>query len=221
MVRPRLLDLFCKAGGTSMGYHMAGFDVTGVDIEPQPNYPFEFIKADALTFPLKGYDAYGASPPCQGYSNLQYRQDGFYSQLIYQVRERLRDTYAPFVIENVEPAKAYMYDPITLCGSSFALRCRRHRVFETNFNLPPVPCEHAWQDKHQPYKVFVGRSREKLGYRMSGTVPVHGGNQIVGGQELLLKSVALGIDWMTPEELNQAIPPVYTAYIGKHLMKVL
>ena len=217
----RLLDLFCGAGGASMGYFMAGFEVVGVDINPQPNYPFEFIKADALEVDLSGFDAYAASPPCQGYSITKHlNPDKFYPQLIYPVRDRLRATGKPFVIENVEQAKGYLYDPVTLCGSSFGLRVRRHRVFETSgFKVPEVPCNHGWQQRHKPYKIYQSASRG--GERASGIVPVHGGNQLIGGNERFYKSVAMGIDWMTPEELNEAIPPVYTFHIGKALMKKL
>lgn len=144
-----------------MGYHMAGFEVVGVDKEPQPNYPFKFIQADALTFPLDGYDAIAASPPCQGYSVTKHLHPGkFHPQLIYPVRDRLRAAGVPYVIENVELAAAYMYDPVTLCGSSFGLRCRRHRVFETSgFKIPEVPCNHEWQNRHKPYRLHVSEDR--------------------------------------------------------------
>src|SRR4030043_482980 len=98
--RPRLLDLYCKAGGAAMGYHWAGFEVVGVDIEPQPHFPFEFHQADALTYPLDGFDAYHASPPCQGYSVCTPEHTkGNWPKLINPIRERLKATGKPYVIE--------------------------------------------------------------------------------------------------------------------------
>lgn len=99
--RPRLLDLFCKAGGAGMGYHLAGFEVVGVDIEPQPHYPFPFIQADALTFPLQGYDSYHASPVCKGYSITRHLQGKDHPLQIAAMRQRLQSTGKPWVIENV------------------------------------------------------------------------------------------------------------------------
>lgn len=215
-MRPRLLDLFCGAGGASMGYHMAGFDVTGVDIRDHPDYPFEFIRADALEVDLSGYDAIHASPPCQGYKASAYR----WPRLIPDVRARLVPTGVPYVIENVPEAGREMISPVRLCGSSFGLRVRRHRMFECSFPLTPVPCEHAWQDSHQPYRLHTARSKVEAGFRMSGIQPVHGGNQNVGGNSLYLKSVAMGIDWMTEGDLNEAIPPAYTLHIGRQLFKI-
>jgi DNA (cytosine-5)-methyltransferase 1 len=137
----RILDLFCGAGGCSMGYHRAGFEVVGVDVAPQPNYPFEFHQADALTFPLDGFDAIHASPPCQGYSlanNIHGRDD--HPMLIADVRERLEATGLPYVIENVEGAKRHMRNFVTLCGLSLGCDVRRHRLFETNFPVMAPPC---------------------------------------------------------------------------------
>jgi DNA (cytosine-5)-methyltransferase 1 len=220
---PKLLDLFACAGGASMGYHMAGFDVTGVDIEPRASYPFEHIAADALTVDLSGYDAYAASPPCQGYGRMRHREDASgYPLLIASIRERLESTGKPFVIENVEDAAWDMKAPVRLCGSSFGLRVRRHRLFETNFPLTAPPCEHGWQDRYKPYKLYVGKSRTNgLGYRESGIQPVYGGNHNVGGKSPFYKSVAMGIDWMPEEDLNEAIPPAYTRHIGAQLMQYL
>lgn len=107
--KPRLLDLFCGAGGAAVGYHRAGFDVVGVDIKPQPNYPFEFHQADALEYPLDGFDAYHASPPCQGYSLatkdnshwVGYSQGKQTPKLILQTVQRLNANGLPFIVENV------------------------------------------------------------------------------------------------------------------------
>ena len=222
MTRPKLLDLFCSEGGASMGYHMAGFDVTGVDIEPKERYPFEMAVANALQVDLDGYDAYAASPPCQGYSRLKSRYDASkWPLLIAPIRERLEATGKPYVIENVVGAESEMKSPICLCGSSFGLRVRRHRLFEANFGVPELPCEHAWQDGHKPYSIYEGKSRGAgLGRRASGVQPVHGGNHNVGGNSYFYKSVAMGIDWMTEHGLNESIPPAYTRYVGKWMLEV-
>lgn len=224
-MRKRLLDLFCGAGGAAMGYHMAGWEVVGVDIEPQPNFPFEFHQADAMTYPLDGFDAVHASPPCQGYSRLRHRQDASgYPQLIAPMRDRLNallKPVIPWVIENVEDARPEMRDPLMLCGSSFGLRVQRHRLFETSGGgaADSPACEHAWQDRHKPYQIYVGPGRSGgKGYRESGCQPVYGGNHNVGGNSLFLKSVAMGIDWMTTEEINESIPPAYTRHIGAQMM---
>lgn len=217
---PRLLDLFCGAGGAAMGYHMAGWEVVGVDIAPQPNFPFEFHQADAMGFPFEGFDAVHASPPCQGYSRLRHRQDASaYPRLIAPMRDRLTNELSadvPWVIENVEDARLEMSpDSVQLCGSSFGLRVQRHRLFEANFDIERRSCVHTWQDKHKPYKIYVGPGRSGgKGYRHSGSVPVYGGNQFVGGNSLFYKSVAMGIDWMNQEEINESIPPAYTLHIG-------
>ena len=143
MTRPRLLDLFCGAGGAAMGYHRAGFEVVGVDINPQPRYPFEFHQADALEYPLAGFDAIHASPPCQRFSTMTKRwaRSSSHSDLIEPTRSRLRESMLPYVIENV--AGAPLVGPIRLCGSSFGLPVRRHRLFE--MSSPPLlvpPCQH-------------------------------------------------------------------------------
>jgi DNA (cytosine-5)-methyltransferase 1 len=217
----RLLDLFCGAGGCSYGYARAGFDVVGVDINPQPNYPYTFIKADVLTLDpdfLKDFEAIHASPPCQAHSTLKYVQSRTYVDLIGETRELLRATELPYVIENVPNAP--LIDPIELCGSSFKLRVRRHRKFESNIELISLPCDHEWQDASPMYKIRMSKSRGL--YRMSGIIPAHGGLQLMpehfyGMTELDLVGDAMGIHWMTKKEINQAIPPMYTKYIGRQL----
>lgn len=123
MTKPKLLDLFCGAGGAAMGYHRAGFEVTGIDINPQPHYPFKFIQADAMTYPLGGFDCYHASPPCQRYSILTrgLHQDRIenYPDLIAPIRDRLLHTGKPYVIENVEGARKLLINPVKLCGTMF------------------------------------------------------------------------------------------------------
>jgi len=207
---PRLLDLFCGAGGAAMGYHRAGFDVVGVDIELQPHYPFEFHQADALTFPLEGFDAIHASPPCQ-FATAYRRRPAHVKlarNLIPQTRELLRATGLPYVIENVPTARVHLVDPVELCGSSFNLNVRRHRLFESNVPLVAPPCDHGWQTPRFPPATNRTnlRSTVEIGvYRIP----------------LALQRVAMGIDWMTLPELSQAIPPAYTRLLGHQLLAAL
>ncbi|OGN90761.1 MAG: hypothetical protein A2Z70_01395 [Chloroflexi bacterium RBG_13_48_17] len=213
--RPVLLDLFCKAGGATKGYQQSGFYVVGVDIEPQPHYcGDEFHQADAITYPLKGYDAYHASPPCQPYTLmaqglLQSQNKAHeYPKLIEPIRALLVATGKPYVIENVPGAP--LIDPIRLCGSSFGLKVQRHRLFECNFPIMALPCAHYWQGKEDlpPLHRLVGHSR---------VIGVYG-NGRGKGDNLSLWSEGMGITWMTRKELSQAIPPAYTKFIGKYLM---
>ncbi len=205
--RMRLLDLFCGAGGASMGYHRAGFEVVGVDVAPQPHYPFEFHQADALTFELEGFDAIHASPPCQAYSCLT-SDKSLHPRLIRPIRARLVAAGVPYVIENVEGARDEMSDPILLCGSSFGLDLRRHRYFESNVGLEAPPCDHRWQ---APRFRIPDKRRKGL----ASVVGVYG--QINYAGELALRSAAMGIDWMSNAELIEAIPPAYTQHIGEQL----
>jgi DNA (cytosine-5)-methyltransferase 1 len=200
---------------------MAGFRVIGVDIADQPNYPFEFHRADALDFDISTADVVHASPPCQGYSRMRHRQDASkWPKLIPDFREKLKSSGVPYVIENVEDAASDMEDPVTLCGSSFGLRVRRHRLFESNLGLEAPPCDHSWQELHRPYRLYVGAARTNgLGYRESGIQQVYGGNHNVGGRSHFLKSVSMGIDWMDEGELNEAIPPAYALHIGRQIME--
>jgi DNA (cytosine-5)-methyltransferase 1 len=203
-VKPRLLDLFCGAGGCSVGYDRAGFEVVGVDIAPQPRYPFEFHEADALTFPLEGFDAVHASPPCRAHTTLRHRTGGDYPDLVAATRHRLLDSGLPYVIENVVGAP--LLNPVTLCGSAFGLgvggrQLRRHRLFESNAPVMAHPCQH-----HGPAVGVYGTG---------------GGGQMTRGfkaEGVADARVALGIDWMSLAELAQAIPPAYTEHIGGYLL---
>ncbi len=144
----RLLDLFCKAGGAGFGYHLAGFEVTGVDIMPQRHYPFDFIQADALEVDLSGFDVIHASPPCQRFSQLttMHGPVDHHEDLVDLTRQRLIDSGLPFIIENVPAAP--LRNPILLCGSMFGLKVRRHRIFEiSGFNVPQPECKHDQQGK--------------------------------------------------------------------------
>jgi DNA (cytosine-5)-methyltransferase 1 len=213
--RPRILDLFCKAGGAAMGYHQAGFDVVGVDIEAQPNYPFEFVQADALTFPLEGFDAVHASPPCQDYSTTRSLHREVYPRLIGPVRERLLAAGVPFVIENVAGARSDMRSPVTLCGSSFGLGVRRHRLFEIHPALTVLapPCAHYLQP--EPVDV-TGTGASRVGPRLDGK----GGNSRKP-RNLAHAREVMGIPWMTRLELAEAIPPAFTYWIGTQLLEHL
>lgn len=207
--RPRLLDLFCGAGGCSVGYHRAGFDVVGVDLHPQPNYPFAFVQADALTFPLDGYDAVHASPPCQAFTAYRRRGQGVgdgYPNLVEPIRERLRASGLPYVIENVPGAP--LDNPVQLCGSSFGLDVRRHRLFESNVALLAPPCAHGLQAP----RFAQATNRTNL----RSTVEVG-----VWRIPLAVQQAAMGIGWMTLAELSEAIPPAFTEWIGAQLLSAL
>jgi DNA (cytosine-5)-methyltransferase 1 len=220
MTRPRLLDLFCGAGGCSVGYHRAGFDVVGVDLHPQPRYPYEFVQADALTFPLDGFDAVHASPPCQAYSagrNMWKGRlpDDRHPDLVDATRARLIAAEAPYVIENVEGAPLTNY--VVLCGDMFGLGVKRHRLFETSFFIwnPPI-CRASHPD-------FVASvfGNGALSRTPRGGTTTHGtGNFMQQRVHVTHEEAkrAMGIDWMTRDELSQAIPPAYTEWIGEQLL---
>lgn len=215
--RPRLLDLYSCAGGAGMGYHLAGFDVTGVDIVAQPNYPFEFHQGDALEFLATHgheYDAIHASPPCQGYLNLgavnrKLGRKYDHPDLIGATRELLADLGKPYVIENVEDAKAQLIEPVRICGTGLGRPIRRHRLFESNVPLKGVPCDHrAFSEK-----------RYWTGWRPGGETVLSTVVQIygnAGGREHW--PAALGVDWMTAKEMTECIPPSYSEHVGRQLL---
>lgn len=215
MSRPRLLDLFCGAGGCSVGYERAGFDVVGVDIEFHGDYPFEFHEADALTFPLGGFDAIHASPPCQDRSTLKARHRHVeHAELVAPIRARLIGQGVPYVIENVEGnvnGGAALHNPIRLCGSSFGLGVRRHRMFECSFPVMAPPCAHGQQEAK--YDVY-----EHGRWFKSSVARVYGNG---GGKAQEHWAAAMGIDWMKHEDLAQAIPPAFTEHIGHYLLRAL
>ena len=215
--KPRMLDLFCCAGGAAYGYSRAGFDVVGVDRKPQPNYPFAFLQADALNLDRKflaSFDAIHASPPCQSYSDLAKRNGNAdqWPRLIEPVREMLIETGLPYIIENVEGAP--LINPAVLCGTMFAeLRVLRHRLFETNFGiLPPPHRKHPLVHTFDRRKSHYGKTDEWKDY-----VQVTGG----GNCTLAAARDAMGISWMTKNEINEAIPPAYTELIGSQLLNKL
>lgn len=219
MNRPRLLDLFCKAGGAAMGYHRAGFEVVGVDIESQPRYPFAFHQADAfdaVTWDLSRFVAIHASPTCQAWSSLaRLHPDVEHPDQITPLRPLLDQTGLPWVMENVPGAP--LVDPVLICGSMFdpPLDVRRHRLFETNWGMrdPDWPCRHKLWAKRFPAEHRATRGK------MTRVVGVYGAGRYPGSEELRRR--AMGIDWMTGRELTQAIPPVYTEWIGRQLLGYL
>lgn len=215
----KLLDLFCKAGGAAKGYMDAGFEVIGVDKDPQPNYPGKFIQAPAIWYlkrHLHDFDAYHASPPCQFYSNstAQFRLKGkFYPDMIEKTRYLLLKTGKPSVIENVPTAP--IRPDIKLVGYMFALPLIKKRHFELNnwFCFQPgIPPKIGSVSKGD-FAQVVGKG-QKRGYsktdipcKLPGTIKEQW-------------SFAMGINWMTEyKELSEAIPPAYTRYIGKNLIE--
>ena len=221
--RPRLLDLFCGAGGCSMGYHRAGFDVTGVDLNPQPNYPFEFIQADAMTYPLEGFDAYAGSPPCEGFTQMSARWRGkgtkadTYPDLLTPTLARFRQLSAPWVIENVQGAVHHMRATLTLHGGMFGLGVHRPRLFESNVLLliPKAPaCK-------QPIGVYGTKPDGRTTYRYRNNGNYKGKSLIRAAKSVEEAREVMGIDWMTWDEIRNAIPPAYTEFIGHQLIGYL
>lgn len=219
-MRPRLLDLCCGAGGCSIGYDRAGFEVVGVDIAPQPRYPFEFHQADALTFPLDGFDAIHASPPCQAYSVATGRdRRAEHPALIGPIVERLRATAVPWIVENVPGAP--VPNPVVVCGASLGciavdtdgspLVLRRHRLFGSNVLLlvPPCACG-LYRDRRVRVAGVYGHGGTD---RAAGTYPRGGYTPKVAVRRDLI-----GTYNMTQAELSLAIPPAYTELLGGQLM---
>jgi DNA (cytosine-5)-methyltransferase 1 len=214
MNKPRLLDLFCGGGGAGFGYSLAGFEVVGVDIAPQKNYPFEFHQADALEYLAehgREFDAIHASPPCQAYSVTSAMPNvGEYPELIGPVRELLISSGKPYVIENVPGAP--LINPLELCGSMFGLALIRHRRFEVRPPIwfPPAPhnCRHLYTASSRAYSTYANGAT---------AITVAGHNYILEEGK-----AAMGIDWVSNrDELSEAIPPAYTKFIGEQLMNYI
>lgn len=219
----RLLDLCCKAGGCSMGYYQAAKDlgieieITGVDIEPQPNYPFNFIQADAVEYLKANWQNYThlhASPPCQEYSvsTTQFRQDGKkYRDNLQELRIEMKKTGLPGVVENVMPAP--IPGDIVLRGDMFGLKVLRKRKFELInwFAMAPTIGQKIGSVKNGDYAQVLGK----------GQLQVTGGKKfkVPGNNVIEVWRNAMQIDWMTKEELAEAIPPAYTRYIGRDFLK--
>ena len=208
----KLLDLFCKAGGASVGYARAGFEVIGVDIKKQKRYPYQFIQADALDVLadkdfISQFDVIAASPPCQTHSATKHLRNAQGKStnkidLIPQTREGLIASGKIYIIENVPGAP--LIDPVVMCGSSFRLKVRRHRQFESNVKLTGLSCNHKLQGK--PVGVY-GSMRDEI----------PGGGHTAKSLEEARE--AMGIDWMLWGDLVEAIPPIYTEYLGKQIME--
>lgn len=208
--RPLLLDLYCCGGGASLGYEQAGFEVVGIDIEPQPKYKGTFIQSDAIDY-LKNnwhlFDAIHASPPCQGYSkaSMQFRINGkTYPDLIEATRIELIKTRKPYIIENVPGSP--LINPVELCGSMFGLRTYRHRLFESNFtiNVPEHP-------KHIAKNTKMGRKPKPDEF-------IQYVGHFSGVREV---AEMTGLTWLGQYELAQSIPPQYTKFIGEQLLHYL
>lgn len=232
MTRPLALDLFCCAGGASMGLHRAGFDVIGIDMKPQKRYPFRFVQGDALNppFDLKIFDFIWASPPCQAHTALRKMWNSRpHVDLIPQTRLMLASSGRPYVIENVPGAP--LRNTFKLCGTMFGLatdcgaQLQRHRIFETNGWW----CEDRPKCKHQrPVVGIYGdsvRDAVQNDRRRVITVTGHTNQQnVVRNQERKTYGVeagriAMGIDWMIQAELAQAIPPAYSEFIGRAALR--
>jgi DNA (cytosine-5)-methyltransferase 1 len=229
MSKMDLLDLYCKAGGASEGYRRAGFNVMGVDIGPPPNYPFPFIQSDALEFLAKyghKFDAIHASPPCQAFSATRTLWNRIHPNLIGPTRDLLRKVGRPYIIENVMGAP--LLNPVMLCGSMFGLRTkdgnqlRRHRLFEVwpEVLILTPPCQH---DKGSVIGVHGGGQHPKRRRPATITVYGHSSGKRPGSDipdfTVAARREAMGIDWMTRDELSQAIPPAYTEFLGRWLLR--
>lgn len=208
-MKPKLLDLFCGAGGCSAGYAAAGFEIVGVDINPQRNYPFEFIQMDALEAIKKygpSFDIIHASPPCQRYSILtpiEYKNN--HPDLLVPTRKAIKTLEDKiYIIENVPGARHLMINPIMICGTMFGMNLWRHRYFECNpvLTFPPATCNHS-----------------KNPVMISGTSRRHVEGKRVGENTAEECRKESGLTWMTRKEMDEAIPPAYTEWIGNQLLK--
>jgi DNA (cytosine-5)-methyltransferase 1 len=228
----RLLDLFCGAGGAAVGYQRAGFDqIVGVDIHPQPEYPFEFVQDDALDY-LEGlmfdredgyFDAVHASPPCQKFTAMKTMHNaGDHADLLTPTRALLRKVGLPYVIENVIGAP--MPTAARLCGTSFGLgiqspprQLRRHRYFESSVLLWGTECHHDGPT----IGIYGDHARDRRRVEKNGEITQRG-IDFPDSQKIALAQEALGMPWVQSwKGLSQAIPPAFTEYIGKQLVEQL
>ena len=229
LVRPRILDLFCCAGGAGMGYHRAGWAIYAVDIDPQPNNPFPFHQGNALEvmavllaggaidfthkdgrvewLTLADFDALHGSPPCQGYTALAAVHGNEWPMLVPAVRDLFERSGLPYIIENVQGSPVRR--DLTLCGEMFGLGVIRHRYFELG----------GWSGSAPAHKAHRGRVQGwRHGAYFDGPyLAVHGEG---GGKGSVAEwQVAMGIDWTgVRREIAEAIPPAYTEHIGRQLI---
>jgi len=214
--KPRLLDLFCGAGGAGMGYSRAGFDVTGVDLHPHPDYPFAFRQGDALEVLadvefVRTFDLVHASPPCQHYATGT-RDRSKHPDLVGPVRDLLIAAGVPYIIENVPQAP--LIDPVRLCGSSFGLRVRRHRDFESSLPLEGEPCRHDAQ--REVVGVYGDHFDTREYFRPDGTRRGNKARSLADGQHAMG-----GLWWMKWDDLREAIPAQYSEHLGRQARDLL
>lgn len=237
MSQPRLLDACCCAGAASHGYHLAGFEVVGVDIAPQPDYPFEFYQGDAVQFIRDhGHEfaVIAGSPPCQQHTRLKHyndtsekraKYDAKWVNLIPDCREAMRTTGKPYIIENVEEARAELIDPIKLCGHMFGLKMYRHRLFESNMDL-------VAPDEPKPYHPHLCARNGYLPTEGRPFMSIHGGKHSWAWQRRA--AIEMGAGWIGRRDyatgapaqpsirtICEAIPPAYTEFLGRQLMTQL
>jgi len=228
--RPKLLDAYCGAGAASWGYHLAGFEVAGVDIVAQPDYPFEFYQADAIEFiKERGHEfaVRAASPPCQRNSRLRHYNDtpekmaayeAKFADLIGETRDALLAVGGPYVIENVPEAD--LIDPIVLCGHMLGLKLYRHRKFESNLGLvaPPEP---------RPYHPCLCTRNGYLPTAERPFMSIHGGKHSKAWQRAAAE--VMGAPWIGQKvnpkagivAICEAIPPAYTEHVGRQILEQL
>ncbi len=209
-VNLKLLDLFCGVGGASVGYAQAGFEVHGVDLKHGKRYPFTYLRADVLDVLqdkefINQFDVIHASPPCQTHSITQHLRNAQGKStskvdLIPQTRAALIASGKPYIIENVPGSP--LIDPIKLCGSSFGLKVRRHRLFESNMPLKGSICNHKEQGR--PIGVYGS---------LNDQIP-NGGKT---AETIDQARQAMGMDWAIWTELVEAIPPAFTKYLGDQI----
>lgn len=203
MMYPRVLDLYCCQGGASQGYIDAGFAVVGVDLYPQPRYPWPFDQADAIEYVLEygaEFELIHASPPCQLYSKTHRINRSEFPDLIGPTRDALDKVGVPYVIENVVDAASELLEPVELCGSMFGIETYRHRLFET-----------TWKMEAPPHPEHIARTTKM------GRAPVDGQYMhIVGNFSGTDRARSImGMPWANRDGLREAIPPVYSEYVGR------